>query len=195
MQPNDPTTSEEDVLLSFSVEPDQGPETLERYLKLYPEYKEALVECAVEMASMPQEISPVWVSDEEVDGAWHRFKNEVEAERESLAKESFRQLSAESFKDLALRLGINSLLLVRIRDKGILAASIPAAFIRQLAAELGAPLESVMSYLDGPATLGSSSRFRSSKKPTAGDKLDFETAVKSSKLTPDQESALLALKD
>lgn len=193
MPPSDPSSSEEEVLLAFSVEPQRDRATLERYLAEYPEHTSALVDCALELMMQPTEISPIWLADSAVEAGWQQFRAQLGSRNEATAESPFAKLSPSAFKNLALRLGINNLLLLRIRDRGLRAASIPGAFMRLLATELGAPLKEVVDYLAGPACLAPSSAFRSAGKPVAGTQVDFAEAVKASQLTAEQQKKLLAM--
>jgi len=193
MPPSDPSSTEEEVLLAFAVEPQRDRSTLERYLAQYPEHTSALIECALELMLLPTEISPVWLADSAIEAGWQQFRTQLGTRSERPAENPFATLSPAAFKTLAIRLCINNLLLLRIRDRGIRAASIPGAFMRQLATELGAPLKAVADYLAGPPCLAPSSAFRSPGKPAAAGQVDFSDAVKTSQLTVDQQNRLLAM--
>lgn len=193
MPSNNPSSSEEEVLLAFSTEPKRDRSTLERYLTQYPEHASALVDCSIELLTLPAEISPVWVANSAVEAGWQKFRTQLGAAAETAVESPFAKLAPSAFKSLAVRLGINNLLLLRIRDRGIRAASIPGEFVRQLATELGAPLKVVADYLAGPPCLAPSSAFRSPSKPAAAGQIDFSDAVKNSKLTVEQQNKLLAM--
>lgn len=195
MPPNDPISSEEEVLLAFSVEPKRDRSTLERYLAQYPEHTSALIDCSIELLTLPAAISPVWVADSTVEASWQKFRGQLGAVAEVVVENPFAKLTPSAFKSLAVRLGINNLLLLRIRDRGIRAASIPGAFMRQLATELGAPLKAVADYLAGPPCLAPSSAFRSPGKPAAAGQVDFSDAVTTSQLTIEQQNKLLAMEN
>lgn len=195
MPPSDSISSEEEVLLAFSVEPKRDRSTLERYLAQYPEHASALVDCSLELLTLPTEISPVWVADSVVEAGWQKFRAHLGAAAEMAVESPFAKLTPSAFKSLAVRLGVNNLLLLRIRDRGIRVASIPGAFMGQLATELGASLKAVKDYLAGPPCLAPSSAFRAPGKPAAAGQVDFSDAVKTSQLTVDQQKKLLAMEN
>jgi hypothetical protein len=168
---------------------------LERYLAEHPEHTSALVDCALELMLLPTEISPVWVADSALEAGWQQFRAQLGSRIEVSAENPFAKLSPSAFKNLAVRLGINNLLLLRIRDRGIRAASIPGAFMRQLATELSAPLKAVATYLEGPPCLAPSSAFRSAGKPAAATQVDFSDAVRTSQLPVERQKILLAMED
>ena len=67
---------EEEVLLAFSVEPTHDGNTLQHYLKEYPEYTAALVACSIELMVAPtRSDEEVSASETTVDRAWQRFQS------------------------------------------------------------------------------------------------------------------------
>ena len=193
-QPSD--RSEEEVLLAFSVEPTHDRETLERYLTEYPEHARALVACSIElMVDATRSVETVATSDNAVDRAWQRFQSVVSQPEEVSVLNPFATLNPAAFKSLAKKLGINNLLLIRVRDRAIIAATIPRRFVQRLASELGATTDAVMDYLRSPPAMVSGHSFRSTVKPAVTEQISFEKAVETSQLTPDQQDALKALQD
>ena len=193
-QPSD--RSEEEVLLAFSVEPTHDRETLERYLTEYPEHARALVACSIElMVDATRSVETVATSDNAVDRAWQRFQSVVSQPEEVSVLNPFATLNPAAFKSLAKKLGINNLLLIRVRDRAIIAATIPRRFVQRLASELGATTDAVMDYLRSPPAMVSGHSFRSTVKPAVTEQISFEKAVETSQLTPDQQDAIKALQD
>ena len=84
---------------------------------------------------------------------------------------------------------------MRVRDRAIRAATIPARFVERLASELGATVQAVGAYLQGPPGMVSGQAFRSSVKPSVGEQITFDQAVTTSQLTPEQQATLKALAD
>ncbi len=188
--------SEEEVLLAFSVEPTHDRKTLEQYLREYPEHAKALVACSIELmvdATRGDEIEVT--SEGTVDRAWQRFQSVVSQPEDVSVINPFATLNPTAFKSLAKKLDINNLLLIRLRDRGIVAATIPRRFILRLATELGATAEAVMDYLRSPPAMVSCHSFRSSVKPAVTEQISFEKAVETSQLTDAQQDALKALQD
>ena len=188
--------SEEEVLLAFAVEPIHDHKTLERYLGEYPEHANALVDCSIELmvdATRSDEVS--LNSEAVVDQAWQQFQAAVRKPVDGSAVNPFATLNPTAFKSLAKKLNINNLLLIRLRDRAIDAATIPRRFVQGLAAELGAPADAVMAYLCSPPAMVSGHSFRSAVKPAVTEQISFEKAVEASHLTQVQQDALKALKD
>jgi hypothetical protein len=188
--------SEEDVLVAFSVEPTHDGKTLEKYLTDYPEHAQALIACSIElMVDATRNVEIVATSEKAVDRAWQRFQSAVGQPEEAPVTNPFATLNPTAFKSLAKKLNINNLLLIRLRDRAIDAATIPRRFVQMLSTELGATTDAVMNYLRNPPTTVSGHSFRSTVKPAVIEQISFERAVQTSQLTHDQQKALKALQD
>ncbi|MDD5366428.1 MAG: hypothetical protein PHR30_13905 [Gallionellaceae bacterium] len=188
--------SEEEVLLAFSVEPTHDRKTLEQYLREYPEHAKALAACSIELMVDATRSDDVAVTSEDaVDRAWQRFQTVVSQPGDVLVTNPFAMLNPTAFKSLAKKLDINNLLLIRLRDRAIVAATIPRRFVQRLASELGATAESVMEYLQSPPAMVSGHSFRSSVKPAVTEQISFAEAIEKSQLTLAQQDALKALQD
>lgn len=187
---------EESVLMAFSMEISRGRETLERYIREYPQHATALIDCSIDLLhqSSMEEVSAAVVSDYAVDKAWQRFERAVQQPDAEVAN-PFAKLSPTGFKSLARSLDVSSLFLMRVRDRAISAATIPARFMEKLASELGATAQTVGAYLQGPPGMVSGHAFRSSVKPSVGEQITFDQAVATSQLTPEQQATLKALSD
>lgn len=197
MSTNDPSRlDEEEVLLALSVEPNHDCETLERYLKEYPEHASALVDCSIEL--MMDAIGSTRAnaaSESAVDNAWRRFQRAVAEPADASLVNPFAKLNPSAFKSVARKLEVSNLLLIRLRDRAVEAASIPARFVQGLAAELGATAEAVMAYLRSPPAMVSGHSFRSSVKPEVTGQITFLQAIETSQLTSAQQAALKAMLD
>lgn len=188
--------TEEEVLLAFAVEPTHDRKMLEHYLSEYPEHAKALVDCSIELMLDAKRSDEIPVTSEgAVDRAWQRFQTTVSLADNALVINPFAKLNPTAFKSLATKLDINNLLLIRLRDRAIEAATIPRRFVQRLATELGANADAVMAYLRSSPAMVSGHSFRSTTKPAVIEQISFETAVETSQLTQAQQDALKALQD
>lgn len=187
---------EESVLMAFSMEASHGRETLERYISEYPQHATALIDCSIDLLHEPPagNVPATEVPDSAVDKAWQRFERAVQQSDAEVAN-PFAKLNTSSFKSLARSLGVSNLFLMRVRDRAIRAGTIPARFVEKLASELGATVQAVGAYLEGPPGMVSGQAFRSSVKPSVGEQITFDQAVMTSQLTPEQQATLKALSD
>ena len=110
-----------------------------------------------------------------------------------LVTNPFATLNPTAFRSLAKKHDITKLLLIRLRDRAIVAATIPRRFVQGLATELGATAEAVMDYLQSPPAMVSGHSFRSTVKPAVTEQISFTEAIEMSQLTPAQLDALKAL--
>jgi len=188
--------SEEEILLAFSVEPTHDRKTLEQYLIDYPEHAKALIACSIELMVDATRRDDVAVTSEgAIDRAWQKFQTVVSQPSDVLVTNPFAALNPTAFRSLAKKLNITNLLLVRLRDRAIIAATIPGRFVQGLATELGATAEAVMDYLQSPPAMVSGHSFRSTVKPAVAEQISFTEAIEMSQLTPAQLDALKALQD
>lgn len=187
---------EEFVLMAFSMEPSHGRETLERYIREYPQHTTALIDCSIDLIHEPPvgDVQAAEVPDSTVDKAWQRFERAVQQPDAEVAN-TFAKLSTSSFKSLARSLDVSNLFLMRVRDRAIRASTIPFRFTEKLASELGATVQAVGAYLQGPPRMVSGQAFRSSVKPSVGEQITFDQAVQTSQLTPEQQATLKSLSD
>lgn len=193
-QPSSP--SEEEVLLAFSIEPVHDRMTLEQYLTDYPAYADALIACSIELMVDPtRNVEVAMTAEGAVDQAWQRFQSAFSRSDEAVVINPFAALNPAAFRSLAKKLGINNLLLIRLRDRAVIAATIPRPFVQALAVALGATADAVMGYLRYPPAIVSEQSFRSTVKPSVTEQIPFEKAVLDSQLSPEQLEALKALQD
>ena len=194
MSTRKPAPSEEQIILAFASEPKHDRETLERYLREHPAHAEAIVDCSIErMVSETRHEEMPLDADASTDMVWQRFQAALGAPRDAAITNPFAQLNPTAFKTLAKKLDINNLLLIRLRDRAIDAATIPRRFVQKLASELGATTEIVAAYLHNPPAMVSSHSFRASVKPAVAQQISFEEAVETSHLTQAQQDALKSL--
>ncbi len=127
---------EESVLMAFSMEPSHGREVLERYISEYPQHAAALIDCSIDLLQQQpaEDVSATVVPDSAVDKAWQRFERAVQQPAAEVAN-PFAKLNSTGFKSLARSLNVSNLFLMRVRDRAISAATIPARFVEKLASE------------------------------------------------------------
>lgn len=188
---------EEAVLMAFSIEPNHDRKTLERYIREFPEHAIALIDCSMELMAEAQtaDVAAAVASDDAVDKAWQRFQLAVEEPAATDVLNPFAKLDRSGLRAVARNLDVSNLLLIRLRDRAIDAATIPGRFTEKLALELGATAQAVGAYLRSPPAIVSDQSFRSNVKPTVAGKITFEQAIETSQLGPAQQAALRALSD
>lgn len=187
---------EQSVLMAFALEPSHSRETLERYVKEYPQHALALIDCSIDILrenAMPNAAEAA-VPESAVNKAWERFERAVQQPEAELVN-PFARLTTSALKALAKRMDVSNLFVLRLRDRLIIAGTVPSRFVERLAAELGATATAVRTYLEEPPGVASGGPFRSGEKPAASDMLTFEQAISTSQLSLEQQASLRALLD
>jgi hypothetical protein len=181
---------EEEVLLAFAVEPVHDLATLERYLQRYPQFRDALLACRLELEIAGSDQFPLARPGKSAERAWERF---TQLAGLSVAN-PFTALNSVALRSLATVMNMDVPFLIRLRDRAITAATIPGALIRSLAEQLRVPPVDLSTYLHLPPAYGDT-KFKSKGKPSPTPQIDFAAAVRTSQLTDAQKQALLALGD
>lgn len=187
---------QEEVLLSFAIDPSHDNETLARYVKEHPECASALAELSVElMLAETQKDKEFPGSDSStVITAWQRFNNTLDKlTTDQEITNPFSKLTPNQLKAAADKIGINKLMLVRLRDRSIDLSTIPSRFIEQVAISLETTGDLLRTYLSSSPTIISGHSFCSDIKPTIAEQITFTQAIETSHLTESQQKLLKAL--
>ena len=182
---------------------------VDEFVRRYPEYASDLTEYAIELAldaifARHEAVdTPVAVTSPSVSRAMSRFYNRLYAVRKeanakaaeaTLAVENpFAKLTRSAMRALAQRLKASTVFVMKLRDRLIRGDTMTEGFLRCLAEELGAQLESLVVHFAAPALIQRGTLFKAETQPEAGEKQTFEEAVRSCGLTPEQQSYLLNL--
>ncbi len=187
---------EEDVLFAYAVEPAHDLATLERYVRRYPQFTQALIDCSIELERSPSPGGPPKaMAPASAAAAWNRFQTAMTQPVEPVPN-PFARLNSQAFQALAAELNMNILLLMRLRDRTIRPATIPGQLIRMLAGKLAVRPDAMTGFLNGaPALAAEGIQFKSAAKPAAAPQIDYAEAVRTSQLTDAQQEQLLALKE
>lgn len=157
---------------------------------------------AAEAAVDPGNVSPA------VSRAMSRFHNRLHAVRReaeivqperALPSEPvinpFEGIGRQEYRDFVKRIGVNSVLVNKLRDRQIQTETIPEGFKRRVAEELDVPFTTIDAHFaasGGPAS-ASPQFFKADDKPSHDRRQSFEDAVRNSGLTDEQQQYLLSL--
>ena len=166
--------SRHDVLDAFAVEPDPGRETLERYLRTYPQYATELVDLSRELAlQFPPDESPLSAKDQaKIDSAWLRHA----AARAAIA-DPFAALSVQELRDVANRLDVPRQVLTAIRNRRVLLSTVPRRFLARLADLTNSSLDQLVGALSSPLGPEFARSYKSDRKPTTSEAISFEQVL------------------
>lgn len=196
-----------DALYALSVEqavPD--PELLDECIRRCPEHASTLTEFAIDLvldslvtsdSSAPQATSP---ASRAVMRAMSHFQNRLHAVRqtgtrvqETAPPNPFAALERVAFRQLAERLNVNTVFLMKLRDRQIAVETMTAGFQHRIAQELNVPVDLLVAHFSAPPTIQRSVRFSADRKPEVGHTQTFQEAVRSSGLFVEQQRHLLSL--
>ena len=192
-------------------------QVLDEIVRQYPQFADELTDFAVELAidSLPEAASeateatanPSKVSPA-VSRAMSRFHNRVFALRRAadtaptgraLPSEPdhnpFAGLSRKEFREIASRIGANTVFVAKLRDRQIDPETMTDGFKRLVADEVKVPVDLLSTHLAAtPGAAGESAQFyKADDKPKHDQQQSFADAVKSSGLTVEEQRRLLSL--
>jgi hypothetical protein len=213
------TSSENDVLYRFAMSYQHpNADQLDEYVRRYPAHADALTSLAIELAleranaasegADAETYRPNSETDAMLSRAMSHFQNRLYEMQTSqkgarpvpevqstaaVSRDLFAQRTPAQMKTLREKLDVSPLFLKRVRDREISPNTIPVGFIRRLATELTELENEVTHFLAGRTQIAANARFKSDVTPTVGRQITFEEAVRSSGMTHEQQTRLLAL--
>lgn len=180
----------EDVLYAFAVEPNRNRETLERYLKDYPQFSDELIDLSAELRL--QESCPAAsvkpVADPTCESAWATFTS-VAANASALIN-PFADFRGQAFVALCNSLRLPRSIVVALRDRLVEPASIPASLVKAISDLSNASTGAVQRYFAQPPTTLATMEFKANQKPVEIERTTFEKLLESTDLTENQRDAV-----
>lgn len=164
-----------DVLDAFAVEPDPGRESLELYLRTYPQYAPELVDLSRELArQFPPDETPLSAEDQaKIDAAWLRHA----AAAPAAIADPFSALSVQDLRDVAKRLDVPRQVLTAFRNRRVQLSTVPRRFLARLAEAANSSLDQLVDALSSPRSSEFARSHKSARKPTTGDAVSFEQVL------------------
>jgi hypothetical protein len=194
MSDSEPDTT--DVLLAFAVEPSHDRATLERYLKLYPQHAVDLIDLLSELRQAPSPRSAVKDNDAAAKKAWDEFaRTTPRAEGMTSLSDPFAAFHGVAFAGLAKTLRVPRSILIALRDRLVIAKSIPPPFFARLLRATRSTAEEFSRYLDLPPMVAPAASYKSDQKPEASAKVSFEQLLDNSGVTADQKRDICTSSD
>ncbi len=86
-----PQPSENDVLYAFSTENNPNADTLAKYLKRYPQFRESLIDLSIELFSAPSfdDVPAKAVPSDNAKRAWSKFQSMLSSEDPARAPQKY----------------------------------------------------------------------------------------------------------
>ena len=177
----------EDVLLAFAVEPSHDRATLERYLKRYPQYAVDLIDLLSELRQSPSPGTDIRDDEAAASRAWNAFTTTVPRAEDFVSSDPFAAFRGIAFVALAKTLRVPRSVLIALRDRLVIVASIPTPFFARLVHATRSTAEEFRRYLDLPPVVAPAASYKSNQKPEAPTKVSFEQLLDNSGLTAEQK--------
>jgi len=188
MSPAGERPSREAVLDAFAVESDPDRSTLERYLRLYPEYAAELVDLSHELSREPSEDdAPLSAADQAlIDAAWSQHAKALPA----AGSDPFAALTADDWRAVARQLDVPRQVITALRERRVSLLSIPQRFLNKLAEAMRCSLTQLqMSW--GAAPLTAARSYKADGKPSAGEQVTFEKVLIDAGVSDERRAELL----
>ena len=192
MNPARGRPSGQSVLDAFAVERDRGRLTLERYLRLYPEFAMDLIDLSRELScEVFDDTSPLSAADQAlIDFAWSQHAAAMPA----ATTDPFATLTADDWRAVAQRLEVPRQVVTALRERRISLVSIPRRFLQTLAEAMRSSVAQLeLSW--GPVQLAAARSYKADGKPTAGEQVTFEQVLIDAGVPAEKRALLLAEAD
>lgn len=192
MSPAGTRPSREDVLDAFAVEAIPDRATLERYLRLYPEYMAELVDLSRELGrECHDETGPLTADDSKLlDAAWARHA----AALPTAATEPFAALTADDWRKVARRLDVPRQVVTALRERRVLLISIPKRFLQMFADAVGSTTALIEAAWGSPESALARS-YKADSKPTVGQQVTLEQILIEAGVPAEKRTRLLSEAD
>ncbi len=188
MSPSGGRPSREAVLDAFAVESEPDRSTLERYLRLYPEYAAELVDLSRELRrEIPESDAALSAADQAlIDAAWSQHANALPA----AGSDPFAALTADDWRTVARQLDVPRQVITALRERRVSLQSIPQRILKKLAEAMRCSLTQLqMSW--GTAPLTAARSYKADGKPSAGEQITFEKVLIDAGVSDERRSELL----
>ncbi|TIP69856.1 MAG: hypothetical protein E5X53_30490 [Mesorhizobium sp.] len=192
MSPAGERPTRESVLDAFAVEREPGRSTLERYLRLYPEYARELVDLSRELSrEVYDDDAPLAAADQALlDAAWSQHAAAMPAPM----TDPFAALTVADWRAVAQRLDVPRQVVTALRERRISLVSIPRRFLGMLAEAVSSSVTQLeLSW--GPAQLAAGRSYKADGKPAIGGQVTFEQVLIDAGVPVEKRARLLAEAD
>jgi hypothetical protein len=185
--------SQEDVLDAFAVEPQPGRETLERYLREYPQYAEALVDLSRELSRLPvQRTGPLSANEEEiVKRSW-----EYLLAGSSPFADPFATLSPAELREIARQVDLPRQIIAAFREHRVVVESVPRRVFVSFASVMNTTVEAIAKALAlSPMPELARSYKAADRKPKALPRVSFEQLLIDAGVPAEKRTTIMAADD
>lgn len=190
MSPAGGRPSRESVLDAFAVESGPGRSTLERYLRLYPEYAGELIDLSRELSREAcDDAAPLSGADQAmIDAAWSQHAAAYPA------ADPFAALTVDDWRAVARSLDVPRQVVTALRERRVSLSSIPRRFLQRFA-EAARSTVAQLEASWGPGQPAAARSYKADAKPIPGEQVTFEQVLIDAGVPADKRVRLLAEAD
>lgn len=192
MSPAGPRPSREAVLDAFAVESEPSRSTLERYLRLYPEYAGELIDLSRELnREACDDAAPLSSADLAlIDTAWSQHATASSA----ATADPLAALTVDDWRAVARGLDVPRQVVTALRERRVSLVSIPRRFLQRFAEAARSSVEQLEASW-GQGQLAAARSYKADAKPAAGEQVTFEQVLIDAGVPADKRARLLAEAD
>lgn len=193
MSPAAQRPSRETVLDAFAVENEADRSTLERYLRLYPEYSGELIDLSRELSREAcDDAASLSAADQALlDAAWSQHAAAMPA----MTSDPFAALTVDDWRAVAKRLDVPRQVATALRERRVLLVSIPRRFLAMLAEAVRSSVVQLESSLGPPQLAVVARSYKADTKPSVGEQVSFEQVLIDAGVPAEKRARLLAEAD
>jgi hypothetical protein len=182
-------SSLDSVLDAFAAESDTGRHTLERYLRMYPEFAGELVDLSREIQrDVSGDSAPLTASERNlIDIAWSRYV----AAAQQAAVSPVAPLTPKDWRAVAHGLDVPRQVVTALRERRVSLVSIPRGFLRRFAAAIGTSVVQLETSW-GAGDLAAARSYKSDTKPAAHEQVTFEQVLIDAGVSAEKRARMLA---
>ena len=172
MSPAAHQPSKEDVLDAFAVERDWGRETLERYLRAYPQFAAELIDLSRELArEIPDSDTTLSTADQAIiDTAWQHHAKPA-------AADPLARLSTQELRNVAKRLDVPRQVITAFRERRVILSTVPRSFLACFAEAVNSSIELLVETLSSQSSSGLARSYKADGKPGGEEAVSFERVL------------------
>lgn len=180
----------EDVLNAFAVEQDFGRETLERYLRDFPQYATDLIDLSSELSrGINEQEGELSEEDQKlINKAWTRYQSAIP----KVTLDPLAALSVPELRELAGRLEVPRQVITAFRERRVIVDSVPQRFLSQFAIALNSTVERLVSAFAMPPLQGLTRSYKADVKPQGDSPITFEQLLMDAGVSEEKRNVLMA---
>lgn len=181
--------SRESVLDAFAVESEPDRSTLERYLRLFPEYADELIELSCELnREIFDDSAPFSAADQAlIDAAWSQHIAAMPA----MTPDPFAALTVDDWRAVAQHLDVPRQVMTALRERRVSLVSIPRRFLQGLAEAMRSSVAQLEAVWDLAQPAGARS-YKADGKPAAREQVTLEQVLIEAGVPAEKRAQLLA---